>query len=71
MKTCLTGVLRRRINTEEKAMVIAAVWGERFYTMLAVLAILYFLKNMMNSSFSSNHPGAFLPILQIILVQNS
>ena len=29
------------------------------------------LKNRMNSSFSSNHPGAIHPILQIVLVQNS
>ena len=29
------------------------------------------LKNMMNSSFSLNHPGAIHPIFQIVLVQNS
>ena len=61
---------RGRINTEEKAKIVAAVWGTEFIQFLAALAILDFrtiLKNRMNSSFSSNHPGAIHPILQIIL----
>ena len=31
---------RRRIQTEEKAKVVAAAWGEEFIQFLAVLAIL-------------------------------
>ena len=54
---------RRRIKTEEKTKVIAAVWGTEFCTRTI-------LKNRMNTSYSSNHPGAIFPILQIILVQN-
>ena len=44
----------RRINTEEKAKVIAAVWGAEFIRFLAELAILprRILKNRMNASFS-------------------
>ena len=32
---------RKRINTEERAMVVAAVWGTAFIQFLAVLAILH------------------------------
>ena len=32
---------RRRINTEEKAKVVAAVWGTEFIQFLAALAILH------------------------------
>ena len=32
---------RRRIKTEEKAKVIASVWGEEFNKFLAVLVILH------------------------------
>ena len=41
---------RRRISTEEKAKVVAAVWGTEFNQFLAELAILYYedLKNRMN-----------------------
>ena len=59
----------RKIKTEEKAKVVAAVWGKKFNPFLASLAILTgtILKNRMNSSFSfksswcyssynSNHP---------------
>ena len=44
---------RRRIKTEEKAKVVAAVWGTEFVQFLAALAILHYrkiLKNGMNSS---------------------
>ena len=60
---------RRRIKTEEKAKIVAAVWGAEFIQFLAALAICTwtFLKNRMNSFCSSNHPGAIHPIL----VQNS
>ena len=54
----------RRINTEEKAKVIAAVWGTEFIQFLAALTIF----NRTNSSFSSNHPVA---VLKIVLMQNS
>ena len=33
-------LLRKRIKTEEKAKVVAAVWGTTFIKLLAVLAIL-------------------------------
>ena len=57
---------RRRINTEEKATVVAAVWGTEFIQFLALLAIFHgtILKNRKNSSFTSNHPGAIHPVLQ-------
>ena len=32
---------RKRIKTEEKAKVVAAVWGEKFIKFLAALAILH------------------------------
>ena len=52
---------------------MAAVWGTEFIQFLAALAILLQndLKNRMNSSFFSYHPGAIHPFLYIILVQNS
>ena len=45
---------RRRLKTEEKAKVLAAVWGEEFIQFLAALAVLsgMILNNRMNSSFS-------------------
>ena len=42
---------RRRINTEERAKVVAAVWGTELIQFLARLDILYKYKLMMNSSF--------------------
>ena len=60
--------------TDEKVKVVAAVWETEFIKFLAALAILHnrtILNNRMNSSFSSNHPNAINPILQIIQVQNS
>ena len=59
---------RRRINTQEKANVVAAVWGTEFIQFLAALAVLHqdnMKKGMnctriirrMNSSYSSNRPG--------------
>ena len=46
--------------------------GQTFFEFLAALAILHKddLKNRMNSSFSSYHPGAINPFLPVILVQN-
>ena len=43
-------VYRRRINTEEKAKVVAAVWGTVFIQFLAALSLLPRddLKKMMN-----------------------
>ena len=67
----LTTHQRRRIKTEEKANVVAASWGAELNEFFATLSIWYQddLKNRvnctrafeecrMNSSFSSNHPGA-------------
>ena len=64
---------RRGIDTEEKAMVVAAVWGTEWIKFLAALDILHpdDLKKRMNSSYSSYHPGATHPILHIVQVQNS
>ena len=44
----------QRIKTEEKAMVVASVWGEEFIQFLASLAILprTICKNRLNSTFS-------------------
>ena len=62
----------RRIYTEEKAKVVAAVRGTEFNQFLFAQAILHQddLNNRINSSFSSYHPGAIHPFLLIILVQN-
>ena len=62
---------RRRIHTEEKAKVVAAVWGTGFIQFIAVLAalhyddfeeydelILFFKSCWCNSSYSSNCPCA-------------
>ena len=59
------------INTEVMAKVVAVGLGAEFIQFLAVLEILprKILKNRMNSAFSSNHPGAIHPILQIDPVQ--
>ena len=58
----------RRIYSEEKEKVVAAIDSVPCW-----LAILHQddLKNRMNSSFTSNHPGAINSFLHIILVQNS
>ena len=62
---------RRRINTEEKVKVVAAVWGTELIQSLAALAIFADdLKKRMNSSYSSYRPGAIHPILKIVMVQN-
>ena len=49
---------RRRIKTEEKAEVVAYVWGEEFIQFDAALAILprKILNNIMNLHFFFNHP---------------
>ena len=59
---------RRFIKTEEKAKVVASVWGEECIQFLTALAILprTIMKNRLNSSFFSNHPGAIHPIIQIV-----
>ena len=51
---------RRRIYTEEKAKVVATVWGTEHIQFLAVLAVLHQddLKKRMKSLFSLYHPGA-------------
>ena len=53
---------RRRIKTEEKAKVVASVWGEEFIKFPAALAIMTrtILKNRMKSSISLNHPVQFI-----------
>ena len=53
----------RRIKTEEKSKVVAAVWGTEVIQILAALAIL----RIANSSFSTIHHDAICPILPIIL----
>ena len=61
---------RRRIYTEEKAKVVAAVWGTELIKFLAALVAILpqdDLKNRMNSPFSSYHPDAIHPYLHIIL----
>ena len=63
---------RRRIYTDEKAKVVTADWDTDLNRFLAALvAILHQddLKNRMNSSFSSYHPGTVRRFLHIILVQ--
>ena len=57
-------IIRRRINIEEKAKFVA--------TALDILPQNDF-EVWINSSFSSNYPGAIHPILQLVLVlvQNS
>ena len=56
--------------TEDKAKVVATVWGTDFIKLLAALAILHQddLKNRMKSSFTLYHPGAIHPVLHTIPV---
>ena len=49
---------RRRMNTQEKANVVAAVWGKQFIQFLAYPIL-------------RNCPSAIHPIHQFVLVQNS
>ena len=61
---------RRRIYTEEKAKVVAAVWGTELIKFLAALVAILNqadLKITMNWSFSSYLPSAIHPYLHIIL----
>ena len=56
-----------RKKTEEKAKVVAAVWGTEVIQFLAVLGVLQYrtmLKKRMN------HPCAIQPIPEIVLLQN-
>ena len=58
----LTHSHRRRIQTEEKAKVVATVWRDIIYSIpCRVRANLHYSR--MNSSFSPNNPGAINPIL--------
>ena len=61
------------VKTEEKAKVVAAVWGDaELIHFLAALAIFHMddlKKSMMNLSYSSNHPGSIHPIPHVSLVQ--
>ena len=52
----------RRIYTEEKANVVAAIWGTEFIQFLVALAI-------MHQNDLKNNVGPFHPFLHIILVQ--
>ena len=58
------------VKTEEKAKVVAAVWGDaELIHFLAALAIFHMddlKKSMMNLSYSSCQPRAIYPILQIV-----
>ena len=51
---------------EEKAKVVAAIWGTEFIKFHAALTILHHNENenRMNSSFSSYHTGAIHPIFK-------
>ena len=64
---CNLSYHRRRINKEEKAKVVAAVWGTAFIQFFVTLATVFctrtVLRKRMNSSFSLNHPGVVNPIL--------
>ena len=61
------------LYTEEKAEVVAAVWGTAFVQFLTMLAILHQddLKNRIHSSSSFYHPGAIHSFLHTIWVQIS
>ena len=55
----ITGNHRRRIYTEEKAKIVAAVWGTEFFQFLAATVILHqndLKHSLLNSAFSSYHP---------------
>ena len=62
---------RRRVKTEEKAKIVAAIWGTEFIQFLAAVAVLHQddLKKEMNSFYSLFLPGAIHPIIHIVLVQ--
>ena len=59
---------RRRISTEEKSKILAAVWRTEWIRFIAALAM---LQEKDEFIVSSNRPGAIHPICQIVLVQNS
>ena len=68
---------RRRINTEEKSKVVAAIWGAQIASVCCHASYLGLWhkcdkddsRKRMNSFYYSNRPGASHPILQIFLVQ--
>ena len=59
------------LNTEEKAKVVAAVWGTEFIKFLASQAILHQDEAQDEFILFSNHPCAIHPNLQIVPMQNS
>ena len=61
---------RRIIKTEEKAKVVAAIWGTKLIQFLAALAILHQddMKKGMNLCYSQYRPSAVHSILHIVLV---
>ena len=63
---------RRRIKTDEKVKVVAAVWRTELLHSVWELTILHQddLKKGMDSSYSLYCRGATHPFLQIVLVQN-
>ena len=62
---------RKRIKTEDKAKVVAAVWGTAQIQFLAAPTILHQddINKGMNSSYSAYNPGTMHPILHIVLEQ--
>ena len=64
---------RRRINTEEKAKVVAASWGDRIYSnpCLASYFALGRFEEYVEFILLFKSSGAIHPILQFVLVQNS
>ena len=65
---------RRKIDTEEKAKVVAASWGTELLQVLAALAFLHqddIWRIGWFASYSSTRPVANQPILQIVLVQKN
>ena len=73
VRKCWSYTKKKELYTEEKAKVVAAVWGTKLIQFLASLASLHqpVLKKVMKSSFSSYCSGAIHPIPKIFLVQNS
>ena len=73
VKLLLLYLHTRRINTVEKAKVVILLYCyiKFLVTQKAIVHYRNILKNMMNSSFSINRPGAIIPIFLLVLVQNS
>ena len=60
--------IRKKKKDRRKGKGRRSVWGEECIQFIAVLAILprTIMKNRLNASFFSNHPGAIHPIIQIV-----